>query len=196
MKFRMFGLVALGVAMGFSACSTGTQTTKGQPLLMKAAVYSTQATIVGINAGTREVTLEVPNKPGDNFFDVAVSDDVENLSHVRFGDRVTVEYVEAVFVDLFEAGEVDPGVGFAAAVGTAPPHERPARSVSEGVSVVAVIEAIDKENELVTLRGAEGMTKVVKARNPANLDKVKVGDKVKITFARALAVRVTPSPVS
>jgi Cu/Ag efflux protein CusF len=160
-----------------------------------AVVYSTQATIAGVNYDTREVTLEVPNKPGDNFFDVAISDDVKNLSQIRFGDRVTVEYVEAVFVDLYRAGEVDPGVGFAAAVGTAPPHERPARAVAKDVSVVAVIEAIDRENELVTLRGPQGMTKVVKARNPANLDKVKVGDKIKITFARALAVSVTPSPV-
>lgn len=126
---------------------------------------------------------------------MAVSDDVENLSQIRFGDRVTVKYIEAVFVDLFQAGEVDPGIGFSAAVGTAPPHARPARVVAKQVSVVAVIEAIDKKNELVTLRGHVGMTNVVEYHNPANLDKVKVGTKVKITFARALAISVTPSPV-
>jgi hypothetical protein len=35
----------------------------------------------------------------------------------------------------------------------------------------------------------------VKVNNPAILDRLQVGDKVRATFARALAVSVTPSPV-
>lgn len=163
--------------------------------MVEAVVHSTQATIVGVNYETREVTLEVPNKPGDNFFDVTVGEEVENLSQIRFGDRVTVRYVEAVFVELFRPGQVDPGVGFATAIGTAPPHARPGRAVARTISVVATVEAIDKEDEVVSLRGPEGVVKTVKVRNPENLEMISVGDKVKTTFARALAIGVTPSPV-
>jgi len=187
------GIAALAIFL--AGCETYTQTkqekTQGEPLLATAVVYSTQAIVVRANYETRELTLEVPNKPGDNFFDVSVSDDLD-LSRVRLGDRLTVRYIEAVFVDLFRAGDVDPGIGFAAAVGASPPHARPARAVAEEVSLVTRIEAIDYENELLTLRGRDGTTKTVKVRNPENLDKLAVGNKVKTTFARAWVFGITP----
>jgi hypothetical protein len=42
----------------------------------------------------------------------------------------------------------------------------------------------------VTLRGPEGDTETVKARDPANLDRVAVGDLVDITYTEAVAVEV------
>lgn len=194
MKTTLWSACIAALAILLVACETTTPTKTRQPLAAQAVVYSTQATVVRANYQTSELTLEVPNKPGDNFFDVSVSPDVD-LSQVRLGDRVTVKYIEAVFVDLFRAGDVDPGIGFAAAVGTAPPHARPARAVATGVTVVAVIEAIDYENEIVSLRGPDGIAKTFKVRNLDGLDKLKVGNKVKTTFARAWAIGITPSPV-
>lgn len=182
-------------AIGIAGCSTDSQVTQGEPLVAQATVVSTQATIVRVNQKTREVTLEVPNKPGDNFVDVVVSDDVKNLSQIRFGDRVTVQYIEAVFVDLFQPGEVEPGIRVGTVTETAKPGQRPAGVTAEKVSVVAVIEAINVREELVTLRGSEGMVKTVKVNNPAILDRLKVGDKIKTTLVRGLAIDVTPSPV-
>ena len=195
MKLNLLGVFALGAAIGISGCSTGTQTKPGQPLLTEATVISTQATIVGIDYKTRVVSLEIPNKPGDNFVDVVVSDDVKNLSQVRFGDRVVVEYLEAVSVDLFRAGEVEPGAAVTAVAGRAAPGTRPAAMAGTETSVVAVIEAIDKASELVALRMPDGANKTVKVRNPENLDRVSVGDKVRISFTRAWAVSIRPSPV-
>jgi hypothetical protein len=184
------------LALWIAGCTTSPQAPAGQPLLGKAAVFSTQATVVAADYATRELTLEVPNKPGDNFFDVYVGEDFGDLSEVRLGDRLTVSYIEAVFVDLFRPGDVDPGIGFAEAIGTAPPHQRPARAVAEGVSVVAVVEGIDRANELVALEGPKGVEKVLKVRNPEILARLQVGDKVKTTFARALILRIGPNPAS
>ena len=125
MKPRFWIPCVAALTIILAGCETGTQTKRSQPLMTKAVVYSTQATIVATNPATRELTLEVPNKPGDNFFDVYVGDEVENLSEVRLGDRIGVSYIQAVFVDLFRAGEVDPGIGFIAAVGSAAPHQSP-----------------------------------------------------------------------
>lgn len=191
--FRTACFAAL--ALGLANCTTSPEAPTGQPLLGQAAVFSTQATVVAADYATRELTLEVPNKPGDNFFDVYVGGDFGDLSQVRLGDRLTFSYIEAVFVDLFQPGEVDPGIGFAEAIGTAPPHQRPARGVAEGVSVVAVVEGIDRENELVALEGPKGVDKVLKVRNPAILDRLQIGDKVKTTFARALVLNITANPV-
>jgi len=183
------------LALWTTGCTTSPEASTGQPLIGEAAVFSTQATVAAADYATRELTLEVPNKPGDNFFDVYVGEDFGDLSRVRLGDRLTISYIEAVFVDLFQPGEVDPGIGFVEAIGTAPPHQRPGRGVAEGVSVVAVVEGIDRENELVALQGPKGVDKVLKVRNPAILDRLQIGDKVKTTFARALVLNITPNPV-
>jgi len=195
MKLNPKSLFLFGLIVGVSGCSAVGQPKQGEPLLTKAAVVSAQGTVVGVNYKPREVRLEVPNKPGDNFVDVTVSDDVKNLSQVRFGDRVTVDYIEAVFVDLFRAGEVEPGVNVTVAAAKAPSGARPAAARGIEKSVTAVIEGIDKENELVALRIPEGIYKVVKVSDLAALDKVAVGDKIRISFTRAWAISVTPSPV-
>lgn len=195
MNIHLFHALVIAVAIGITGCSTDSQTRQGQPLLAKATVISTQATVVGVNYETRVVTLKVQNKPGDNFVDVSVSDDVKNLSQIRRGDQVTAKYIEAVFVDLFQPGEVAPGIGFAAATATAGPGQRPAGAAAKKVAVVAVIEAIDKEDELVTVRGPQGASKTVKVSNRAILAKLKVGAKIKTTFVRGLAIDIAPRPV-
>ena len=58
------------------------------------------------------------------------------------------------------------------------------------VTVNTTIDANDKTAETVTLKGPKGNTQVVKVRDPANLEKVAVGDHVIITYTEALAVKV------
>ena len=195
MQLNLTSLLALGLIVGVSGCSSVSPPKQGERLLTQVAVVSAQATIVGINHDTREVTLEIPNKPGDNFVDVVVSDDVKNLSQIRFGDQVTVEYIETVSVTLFRTGEVKPGVDVSVAAANAAPGARPARATGIEKSITVVVEGVDRNNELVGLRMPDGARKVVKVSNPAFLERVSTGDKVRISFVRALATRVTPNPV-
>ena len=58
------------------------------------------------------------------------------------------------------------------------------------VTITASIEAIDREMSSVTLKGSEGNVKTVKVMDPKNLDKVKVGDRIAITYTEALAISV------
>jgi len=60
--------------------------------------------------------------------------------------------------------------------------------------VTAKIKAIDKKNNTVTLKGPKGNLKTVKVKDPSNLDKVKVGDLVQITYTEALAIGVEEAP--
>ncbi len=47
-----------------------------------------------------------------------------------------------------------------------------------------------KDAGTVTLRGPDGGTTTIKARNPDNLNRVAVGDLVDITYTEALAISV------
>jgi ribosomal protein S17 len=68
------------------------------------------------------------------------------------------------------------------------PGETPAGAVGQQITVTVTIVAIDKAARTVTVKGADGNTETVKARDPKNLDAVKVGDLVEITYTRALAI--------
>lgn len=59
--------------------------------------------------------------------------------------------------------------------------------------MTATIEAIGQVNGTVTLKGPQGNSRTIKARDPKNLQRVHVGDLVDLTFTEAVAVR-RPSP--
>jgi hypothetical protein len=69
--------------------------------------------------------------------------------------------------------------------------------------VIAVIEAckgradvvaLDKRAGTVTVKGPRGKAVTVVARDPKNLDKVKVGDSLELVYTEAMAIAVEPAP--
>lgn len=159
-----------------------------KPGIQEAVATRIEATVEAIDQEKRKVTLKGPD---GNSVQIDVDEQVKNLPQVEVGDRVVVEYIEAVSIQVFAQGEVEPGTTAVAAAESAKPGEKPAGVAMEAISIVATIEAIDKKEQAVTLKTAEGESKTVRARNPDNLDKVEVGDKVMITYTEAIGVRVT-----
>jgi hypothetical protein len=84
-------------------------------------------------------------------------------------------------------GEAE-GVTAEQAVGAAKPGEVPAAVIANQVTVTATIEDISPKKTYVTLKGQEGKTFDVKVKDPKNLQKVKVGDQVIITYTEAFAI--------
>lgn len=162
--------------------------TQEKPTISKAVTTTAEATVTAINHETREVTLQ--NTSGESFTFIA-GDEVRNLAQVEVGDRLVVEYMEAINIKVLSPGEAELGAAGSAAASRAELGEKPGGAVVSETVLVVEIEAINKENETVTLKDAEGNIKTVKVRNPANLDKVAIGDKVKITYTEALAIAVT-----
>ena len=112
------------------------------------------------------------------------------------GDQVDVAYYESVNIEVLGPDQAEPKAAAISALETAEPGQRPAGTMATELSVVATIDAIDKDAETVTLTGPEGNSRTVKVRNPANLEKVALGDRVMITLTRAVAVDVTEAPAT
>ena len=144
------------------------------------------ATVQAVDLATRHVTLT--NDEGKTYTIVA-DKRIKRLDQLRVGDIIDVEYREAVVVDLLPAG-APASVKADASADTAKPGASPHAAASQRITIVATIEAIDEATHHVTLRGPEGRSFEVKARNPANLKKVKVGDVVRITYTEAVAISV------
>jgi hypothetical protein len=190
MKHNLLVIVFMAFVMSSSSVyATGQGTVEsGKPGIIEAVVTKIEATVEAIDHENRKVTLKGPE--GKTLI-IDVEERVKNLPQVEVGDLVTVEYIEAVTIQVFAEGDVEPGVTAVAAVASAEPGQKPAGVQIEEITVVATVEAIDKDQQLVTLKGAGGESKTVKARNPDNLEKVKVGDKVMISYTTVLGISVT-----
>jgi len=112
-----------------------------------------------------------------------------NLPQVKVGDLVTVKFYESIAVEVIKPGTAM-GAGEKTAIVRAKPGEMPGGMVARQVSVTATITAIDKQKSTITLKGPEGKLNTVKVQDPANLEKVKVGDDLMITYTEALAISV------
>ncbi len=173
--------------------STGVlaQATKGaapaeQPRVVKERVATMTATVTAIDLEKRIVTLKGPK---GEVRDIKVGPEAVNLPQVKVGDLVTVKYYESLAVEVMKPGTVA-GAGERSAVVRAKPGEMPGGMVAQQSTVTATVTAIDKKKGTITLKGPEGKTVVAKAEDPKNLDKVKVGDDLMITYTEALAISV------
>jgi hypothetical protein len=114
--------------------------------------------------------------------------DKSKLDAIVVGDPVVATYIEAVAFQVRKAGSGAPGVSVKEERATSKPGEAPAGAVAREITVTATIDAIDRKAQTVTIKGPEGKAETIKVKNPKNLEGVKVGDLVDITYAQALAV--------
>ena len=183
------GVVAVVFALSFAAAAIGAEKKAAKegekPALEQSSLVTVTATVEAIDQKTRMVTLKGPE---GNTITFKAGDKIKNLSQVNVGDLVHVKYYESLAVEVKKPGEAKPGVKEQEAVTSAKPGETPKGMAVSQVTVTATITAIDKKKPSVTLKGADGKTTTVKVRNPKNLENVKVGDVVVITYTEALAL--------
>jgi Cu/Ag efflux protein CusF len=122
---------------------------------------------------------------------ITVGEQVKNLPQVQVGDKVVVKYYEAIAFRVVPPGEATPGAGMTGAAATAQPGQKPAALGAREVTATVTVEAIDLKAGTATVKGPEGNSFTVKAQDKKNLEKIKVGDRVEITYTEALGISVS-----
>jgi hypothetical protein len=163
-------------------------TEPAKPKGREAAVVTLRGTVEAVDMDKKTVTIKGPKRT----LVVQVADP-KKLEAIKVGDPVVGKYYEAVAFEVKKPGSATPGMTSQQAVATSQPGAAPAGAAGEQVTITATITAIDKKAHTVTIKGPEGNSETVKARNPKNLDAVKVGDLVEITYTRALAIALDKS---
>jgi len=148
-----------------------------------------KGTISAIDRDKSTVTLKGPK---GRTITIEVKDP-SKFDQIKVGDPVVATYMEAVAFQIKKPGTATPGTSVSETRATSKPGETPAGAIGQEVTVTATITAIDKAAHTVTIKGPEGNTETVKAKDPKNLDRIKVGDLVEITYAQALAVSLDKS---
>jgi hypothetical protein len=170
----------------FNISDSQAQDTKGQAVVSSETMT---AKVIAVNQKTREVTVKLDNGEEHSFI---AGDDVKNLAQVKKGDIITAVYTEAIAYEVKEHGTT--GVKTTTASQGAAPGSKPAGVVAQQTTVTVMITAIDPTVPTVTFMGPRGNKETIKVRDPKNLNGVKVGDKVDITYTEALAIKVDEAP--
>lgn len=155
-----------------------------------AEVVKLEATVAAIDKATRAVTLKGPK---GNELSVTAGPEVKNFDQIKVGDRVTLEYVEALSLQLKKGGGAPVVRTEQAGAAAAKPGEKPAGAVGRQVNVVADVVDVNTEKKVVTLKGPQ-RTVELKVNDPEQLKLIKKGDQVEATFTEAMAIVVTPKP--
>jgi Cu/Ag efflux protein CusF len=191
----MVGAAIPAAALGANSAQvpvTVAQATPGDtaaPKVVDATVVTVRGKVEAVDVEKKTVTLKGPRRS----LTLQVRDP-QKLEAIKVGDPVVAKYYEALAIEIKKPGETTPGVSTQQAVATSKPGETPGGVVGEQITATVTVASIDKKAHTVTVKGPSGGTETVKARDPKNLDKLKVGDLVELTYTRALAISLDKSP--
>jgi hypothetical protein len=193
----LVALSALALATAASAAdvksgsATAAKPAAKKPSFESSATATATSTVDSVDVKKRTVTFHTPD--GD-LETVAVGDKVKNLDQVKPGDTLTIRYRETTRVKVFPAGaelpEAEEGTGSSSAA----QGEMPSGAQASRVTMTATVEKLDKKTGKVRLKGQDGKTRNITAKNKDNLKNVEVGDQVVLTREKAVAVSVKPPP--
>jgi hypothetical protein len=188
LAFQLSAIVILGLGFNYGAwgqaAAPEAMSTQAQ---LEGVGYVTvvdfHGKIVDVDTGRKLVTLEGP-KGGRVTVWVQNPD---NLRAAKVGDPFAARFYDVVTIRKKKPGE---NVQNATTVGvwTTNPLGVPGGSRAQQTTALVTVDAIDQANGTATVKAADGTTQTVKARNPQNLKRLKVGDELVVVNYRAVAI--------
>jgi Cu/Ag efflux protein CusF len=154
----------------------------------------TTATVTAINPATRSISLQ---RPDGRIVDVHAGPEVKNLDKIKVGDKVSVDYTEALSLEL-KKGAAGPAkrIESPPVVSRSQGADKPSATAGSKVTVLADVVAVNQTDHFVTLRGPEGHLVDLRVPDPEQLKRIKQGDQVQAVYTEALAVKVSPAAAS
>lgn len=191
MTLTRISTLALATLLAAAGCAQKPPPGPPPSGVIKEGAITATARVKKIDHKSRQVTLTLPDGTTTT---VHAGPEVRNLAQVKVGDLVTVTYLGSLSYKVMRPGSgATPGVAVAEDAVRAEPGERPGAAAARVVTVTTTIKSIDKKAGTVTLAGVDGGEDVVVTpRNPANIDRVAVGDTVQITMTEAVGIDVAP----
>jgi Cu/Ag efflux protein CusF len=178
MKLTVVALAAL--------CAAPVLAQAPKPVVQTQTIERT-ATIEAISHDTREITLKTQDGQMET---MVAGPEIKRFGELKIGDTVTFRYMESTAFVIRKAGQpapVAPSSDTAMSRGTG---ARPSGTISKQQTATVTIKAIDLKVPSVTVLTDEKKTVSFKVDNVKNLEGLKVGDKVDITYTEAIMISV------
>jgi Cu/Ag efflux protein CusF len=180
-------LLIAALAAAQPACADDDMASAAYGVLGAVEPVHMKAEIVGIDAGSRALTLKGPN---GNEVLVLVGQQVASFDQLKEGDRVDVLYKNALLVKVEKVAGPGKGIRQRVDKQTYTPAADGFDSARQ-TEVIATVEKVDRKKRLVTLHGAY-REQTLEVGPDVDLKDIKVGDTVHAVFVSAAAVQITP----
>ena len=160
---------------------------RAQKPVTQTEVLELTTKIEAIDKTARLVTLK--DKDGE-VETIYCGPEVKRFDELKVGDTVTFRYHESVAYAIRKPGQpsgLPAQTGPAVTRGQGP---KPGGTISQQETATVTIKAIDPKVPSVTVLTEDGRTVSMKVEDKKNLDGVKVGDKVEVTYTEAVMISV------
>ena len=155
----------------------------GQTKTLTGKTEVVTGTVEAIQADTRIVTVKGPK---GNYIDIEVPKESKKFANLKVGDKVTVRYYENLILRLKAPGEAEPDTAKEAL--TPSLGSKPGGTLATQRTITAVIDAIDPKVPSISFKGPNGWAYSSRVADKKALSKVKVGDRVEMTWTAALMI--------
>jgi hypothetical protein len=178
-------LVSASLALVALLC-LATAPIAGQQKVERAGNIAKTATIVAIDHTKRIATLKDAE---GNVEDFHAGPEIKRFNELKVGDSVTFSYHAAVVYQVVKPGTKPTPVqaGEAVVRGQGP---KPSGAVTQQRQASVTVEAIDPAVPSIKVRTADGHAMSAQVEDKKNLEGLKVGDKITVTFTEAAMVTV------
>jgi len=171
--------------------TTKTETSGALGQMHVARTTKATALVVGIDTPRRIIELRLH---GGHVVDMVAGPDVRNFEQISIGDRVDVQYSQALSLELKKNGSGIRGSTARADTTRSPLGAKPEGTVRAEVTVLADVVSVNRKTHVVTLRGPKGNLIELTMEDPTQLQNVKAGDQVEAVYSEAVALTVDLAP--
>jgi Cu/Ag efflux protein CusF len=176
---KFAGFVLLLLAMPLAAF--------GQKAVTEGEAIEMTAEITAIDHDARMITLE--DEDG-NVESIYAGPEIKRFNELKVGDKVTFRYYESLVSQIRKAGAAPPAPGKGVPTLVRGTGAKPSGTLSQQLSATVTVKAIDPNVPSVTVTLEDGRSMSFKVEDKKNLEGVKVGDKVDITYTAAVMITV------
>jgi len=167
-------------------CIAGASTLHAQKTVSKANTITATATVEAIDYSSRRVTLKNEKGETDMF---VVDPAVKRLDAVKIGDKVKMTYYESLVFQVVKPGQKSSGASDEAAL-TRAKGAVPGASIATQEKRTVTVKAVDPAVPSITVTTEDGRTVSRRIEDKKNIEGVKAGDKIDITYTQALLTSI------
>jgi hypothetical protein len=181
---RTVALVCCAFLLAFPSLLAST----GQKPVPDSTPVTRTATIEAIDKANRTVTLKGST---GNREEIKAPEQMEGFNSLKVGDQVTATYFTAIAVNVRKPG--DPAPAAAPTTMTQRKDRTPGSETRREQTFRVTVEAIDAKGPSLTVKGPRGVVPLA-VGDATQLQNLKIGDTVDVTYYEALLINVARPP--
>jgi hypothetical protein len=149
-----------------------------------ASVTAVRGRIVSVDQENKFVTLQAAG--GKQLILHVFNRD--SLTAAQPGEPFIARFYEVASIQKFVPGQVPSAESLTAGIVNAAPDQTPGAPFGTQYEFAVTVEAIDRNDKTISIKGLDGIVEVVVVANPQNLDQIGTGEQIFVTLIDVVAV--------